>query len=216
MPRSCLLAVFAVCFGLLLQPLAAQDAKIKLPAVGWGSLKGKVTFTGKPPELPSPVAQMKMHEDARCCLAGSAKELINPTWIIDPKTKGLANVVVWLKPPPGQYFPIHDDDKSRKDVVVIDQPHSACVPHGVGPFAEYFDGAKVVRSGQKFIVKNSSTVRHNVRFAGFKNVGINTAMTAGSEMKVELFPEKLPLTFQCDFHKWMSARVAVFDHPYFA
>ena len=217
MLRSSLLVTLALCFGLQpAAPLIAQEAKTKLAASGWGSLKGKVIFKGKPPELPSPIAAMKMHQDARCCLMGSPKELINPTWIIDPKTKGLANVVIWLKPPAGHYFPIHADDKKRKDIVVIDQPHCAFVPHVVGVFAEYFDGDKVVRSGQKFVVKNSSTVRHNVRFAGFKNAGINTAMQAGGELSVELFPEKLPLTFQCDFHKWMSARVAVFDHPYFA
>src|SRR5947209_3295079 len=111
MPRSCLLAMLAICFALRPElPLAAQEARTKLDANGWGSLKGKVIFEGKPPKLPSPVAAMKMHDDARCCLMGSPKELINPTWIIDPKTKGLANVVIWLKPPAGQYFPIHADD----------------------------------------------------------------------------------------------------------
>jgi hypothetical protein len=195
----------------------AQDAKrTEFAATGWGSLKGKVTFEGELPKLPDLVPQMKKHDDARCCLAGGPKELANQTWLIDPKTKALANVVIWLKPPPKQYFPIHADDKVRKDIVSIDQPHCAFVPHVVGHFSHYFDGKKLVKSGQQFVVKNSATVRHNVRFSGFNNAGLNTVIKEGGEMKLELNPEKLPLIFQCDFHKWMSARVAVFDHPYFA
>src|SRR5262245_5947428 len=216
MSRVCMLAALAILAAAALELRGQADKKTEFAATGWGSLKGKVIFEGAIPKLPDLVPQMKEHPDARCCLAGGPKELANPAWVIDPKTKALANIVIWLKPPPKQYFPIHADDKARKDIVAIDQPHCAFVPHVVGHYSHYFDGNKLVKSGQQFIVKNSATVRHNVRFAGFNNAGLNTVIKEGGEMKLELNPEKLPITFQCDFHKWMSARVAVFDHPYFA
>src|SRR5262249_4699131 len=30
----------------------------------------------------------------------------------------------------------------------------------------------------------------------------------------KLNPDSLPVSFNCDFHKWMSAKAWVFDHPY--
>ncbi len=197
---------------------AAQAAKkTELAASGWGSLKGTVHFEGALPKLRDLRAEMQKHADGpKCCLLGDKKEIDDPVWVIDPKTKALANVIIWLRAPSDKYFPIHADDKVRKDTVELDQPHCAFVPHVLAHYPEYYDGNKTVPTGQKFVVKNSATVPHNVRFAGFKNTGFNTTIAPKGSMPVELTPEKLPLTFQCDFHKWMSARVAVFDHPYFA
>ena len=162
---------------------------------------------------------MKDHPDKACCLAKDAKpiEKIDPTWLVDPKTKGVANVMVWLKAPVGTYFPIHDKLKVRKEEVVIDQPHCAYLPRVSGYQPSYFDGAKEVGTGQKLIIRNSATVTHSARaLGGAKNPGWNKTVIAMGEIEVTFVPQPLPITLDCAMHPWMSARVFVFDHPYYA
>jgi hypothetical protein len=197
----------------------AQEARKELQTTGWGVLKGRVVFAGKNlPKVGDLMAQMKKHPDAQCCLAGTAREKADQRWFIDPKTKGVANVVVYLKASKGTYFPIHKEDRVRKDAVEIDQPHCAFVPHVVGVFAEYFDGEKKVRTGQKLKVSNSAVVVHNVRLVGdpLLNPGLSVIVQSKNHQMVELSPQRLPIPIKCDIHPWMSAWVFASDHPYFA
>jgi hypothetical protein len=210
----------ALVFSLSVVPCQAQQKEI-VKAAGWGSLTGKVTFDGDLPPVVSFIPEINKlmnNEDKACCNAAPANQKVKPTWTIDPKTKGVANVAVWIKPPPGMVFPIHKDDQVRKDTVVVDQPFCAFVPHAVALFPEYHDGTKMVATGQKFIVKNSAIVAHNVRgTTQIKyNEPFNINMPSKTEKEFSFKPQPLPITLQCDFHKWMDAYVFVFDHPYYA
>jgi hypothetical protein len=217
MPRSLLLAlVFAVC----VLPCRGQEKEV-LQTTGWGSLSGKVTFDGDLPEVVSLVPEIQKLDnpvDKACCMAAPAKQRVKPNWTIDAKTKGIANVAVWIKPPAGKVFPIHDMDKKRKDTVVLDQPFCSFVPHMVALYPDYHNGKELVPTGQKFIIKNSSIVSHNVRSTvNLKfNEAFNVNQPAKSEREFALKPQPLPITLQCDFHKFMTGYVCVFDHPYFA
>jgi hypothetical protein len=218
--RRILLGATAVAlFGLFHGTSARGQEKQLLATSGWGSLSGKVTLDGQIPEPIDLTPLMMKHADKACCLDPKAKpiEKIDPTWMVDPKTKGIANVVVWIKAPPKTYFPIHDKFKVRKEEVVIDQPHCAFLPRVTVYQPTYFDGAKDVETGQKLIIRNSATVPHNVRATGgAKNPGFNKTVIAKSEIPVTFVPQPLPILLNCDLHTWMSAKVFVFDHPYFA
>ena len=63
-------------------------------------------------------------KDKPHCLKGDTED---PTWIVDPATKGVANAVVYLKfaSPPKYNFA----DTGRGKDVVIDQPFCAFKPH---------------------------------------------------------------------------------------
>jgi hypothetical protein len=204
-------------------------AQEKLKTAGYGSLSGKVTLAGKVPDVVDLVPKMKLHADGpACCLAKDAKaiEKIDQTWVVDPKTKAVKNVVVWVMPPKDTYFEIPFKFKRRKEKIVIDQPHCAFLPRVSLYNPSYFDGKEMVPTGQELIVKNSATVSHNVRAIGSPKVtdGFNRNLPPGTELNVtkdlkgnqELKPQLLPVSIQCDVHTWMAAKLFVFDHPYYA
>jgi hypothetical protein len=200
-----------------------EEKKVLLPTTGWGSLTGKVTL-GKDSKFPAVldlVPAMKA-KDPACCLAAAAKpgEKVDQTWIVDAKTRAIANVVVWIKAPMGNYFPIADQFKKRKDAVVIDQPHCAFLPRVSAINPSYYDGAKDVPTGQPVVIKNSAVCPHNIRALGHpdRNPGFNKTLPPKTELEVtDTFkPQLLPISMMCDIHPWMAAKLFVFDHPYYA
>jgi hypothetical protein len=213
--------VLAAC-GLLVIGSAGHAQQV-LKSTGWGSLSGKVTLD-KNAAIPEPVSlvpKMMMHVDKACCLDPNAKdaEKMDSTWIVDPKTRGVANVVVWLKLPKGTYFPIPDRLKVRKEEIIVDQPHCAFIPHVSAYNPVYFDGDKEVATGQKLIIKNSAVVPHNIRATGsakYGNEGFNKTLPAKTEFSTKFNPQPTPINLNCDLHTWMTGKLFVFDHPYYA
>lgn len=210
-------------FGAAVALLIAHNvqAQTKLETKGWGSLTGKVTLKGDVPAVIDLTPIMGKHNDAKCCLDPKAKpiEKVDPKWIVDPKTKGVANVIVWIKAPKDTYFPTHEKLTKRKDTVTIDQPHCAFLPHvAIHNPVHYDDNGKLVESGQKLLFKNSAAVPHNVRvIANAKfNPSSNESMQPKTEAAKKFNPQPLPIMLQCDIHPWMSARLLVLDHPYYA
>jgi hypothetical protein len=75
--------------------------------------------------------------------------------------------VVWLDPPAGRYFTLTDQEKKRPgEEVLLDQPHCAFIPHVATLFPSFYDGEKQVKTGQKFVVKNSAAFAHTVQSSG--------------------------------------------------
>jgi hypothetical protein len=198
-------------------PGLAQEKKKKLlETTGWGSLSGKVTLEG---DFPAPVplaAAVAGNANAVCCKAAAPRFAEN--WVIDKKTKGIANVFVWIKPPVGTYFPIQAADKVRKNTVTMDQPDCVYEPHAVVLFPEYFDGAKMVPTGQKFVVKNGAKCAHSVRTSPDPKIDIaqNFNLPPDAQRECEFKPQRYPIQIDCAFHGWMNAYVGVYDHPYHA
>jgi hypothetical protein len=130
-----------------------------LVSSGWAKLKGKVTYDGDPPEVGDFRDSMAGNKDKEYCLKADTED---PTWIVG-EDKGVANVVVWVRPPKGKYFPIPDELKKRSDVVKMDQPYCAFKPHGVVLFPSYWDprSASQQPTGQVFKILNSASIAHN-------------------------------------------------------
>src|ERR1700737_4294583 len=77
--------------------------------------------------------------------------------------------------------------------------------------------ALAMQEGQTLVVKNSASIAHNVNWQGLLNGGGNQLLPPNSEHEItDLVADKLPLLVKCNIHPWMSARVGVFAHPYFA
>ena len=181
-----------------------------------GVIRGRVVLEGEMPPM-AIIESMAKHSDHQGCLAGEDFEKIDQRWIIG-KERGVANVVVSIKPPSGKYFALRDEDKKRTDQVSIDQPHCAFVPHVQATFPMYWDGKELQLSGQEFVVKNSARFNHNTSWKGdpLKSGGGNRTLNSGQELPIKLVPESNPIQISCDIHPWMNARVWAFDHPYFA
>jgi hypothetical protein len=74
-----------------------------------------------------------------------------------------------------------------------------------------------MRTGQSLVASNSDPFLHTVRAQPQQNPPFSIAQPTverGTPLKTPQAPEVFKI--QCDVHRWMSAWVAVFDHPYFA
>jgi len=185
-------------------PAAADDK------AGWATLKGKIVYpAGKPvPER----KKLDVSQDKAHCL--SKGELLDESLIVNPKNKGIKNVVVWLRPddknpkaklPADKIFPA---DKNRKPAtVVIDQP--CCM---------FVNRVTVARVGDQIVAKNPAPVAHNFFWTSANNGEFNVTIPKESEWKMPepLKAESSPIQFKCTIHPWMAGYVRVFDNPYYA
>jgi hypothetical protein len=190
-----------------------------------GTLKGKVTYDGTPPTPDDLTGQMeaKAEPDKSHCLKGDRKGQL---WIVGAD-KGVANVVVWLRAPEGKFFDVPAAERNRTDTVTVDQPFCQFIPHvqAINPSDYDPSTKKQKKTGQTFKILNSAPINHNTAWKGnpLFNSGVNQIINPKKEMDVVAAPcspskaggEDL-LSVNCDIHKWMTAKVAVFDHPYYA
>jgi hypothetical protein len=212
-------------------PPAKRGPKEPLQSKGTGTLKGKVTFAGDPPQVQDLEAQMKEKlakspKDLEICL----KDKQNPSWVTGADN-GVANVVVWVKPAdPNKFFKVPQEliDKVKDKQVVMEQPGCAFIPHVMTLFPTYYDPAakdprdKQVKTGQTFRVTNTAPFLHNTNTSASRLSGGNQNKALGPGSHEDLFfrpgynGEEEKVTFSCNVHPWMSAYAWAFDHPYAA
>jgi hypothetical protein len=196
------------------QPPGGTGKPKAVEAKDFATIKGKVTYDGDPPN-PGTVTDredFKKNEDKEKCEA-NPDDLKGQAWKVSAD-KGVANVVVWVRPPQGTYFPVPKNVTWNKNAT-IDQPFCAFHPHVLVLFPADAEGNK---SGQTFTVLNSSKdITHNTKWAGGpKNPGDNKNIPPGGKIPVELQVDRVPVKIQCDRHKWMDAFAWVLDSPYAA
>jgi len=196
---------------------AAVKLREEAERLRWGRLEGRVVWNGDLPKVVSLQETIRRHVDAEHILKAPKDLLFDPTWRIDSKTKGVANVAVYLKRPAGGLMPIHTDDKIRKQSVVIDAPFCVFEPHTVALYPAWYDGKDHGKTGQTFIIKNSSAVTQAPRIIGLPtyNEVSQFSLPPSKEKQHDLNSQPLPVSMQ-GFHVWMQAYVWVFDHPYYA
>jgi plastocyanin len=183
---------------------AALIAAGAVRADGWGTIKGQVVFAGdKVPER----APFKVDKDQNECLKNGP--LLDDRLIINPKNKGVRWAAVYLMSAEKDGFkkpiPIHPSLKEiKKKVVEVDQPCCLFEPHVLA-----------VREGQTLVFKNSAMISHNVKVDPVPS--LNQIVPPGKELKIEdLKARNLPLQIACNIHPWMTGKVFVLAHPYFA
>jgi hypothetical protein len=140
--------------------------------------------------------------------------------LADAKDKGLGNVVVFLQPPNGRFFPIRAEDKKRTDAVTLRQANLDFVPHVFVLYPSYYDGAVKDHkpSGQRFIVKNDDERVHSFKFLHY-----NIYLPPGGQRPEEgkrpfdlIASSEAPITFECSFDPPRRAFAWALDHPYAA
>jgi hypothetical protein len=179
---------------------AADDA----PA-GWGTLAGRVVWAGGDPPERAPI---KVDKDPAECLRRGP--LLDERYVVDPKTKGVRWVMVWLVDPanPKKALPTHPSLKEPRDKdVVMDQPCCQFEPRVV-----------CLREGQELVGRNSGGVSHNMNIAGgLKNPNVNFILAPGGDRKVSGWAASdAVVPVSCNIHPWMRGWIRVFNHPYFA
>ena len=193
--------------GLALVSAGVVTARAQGP-VAWATIKGQVVL---PAGVAVPV-RPPLPANAAGCPKGP---ILDETVSVSAKTRGVKNVVVWLRPnnqnPKGAAFAaneIHPADAKRKPQdVVIDQPCCMFEPHVVA-----------ARVGDTVVVKNSAPIVHNFFWVSDQNGNFNPNIAANGQFRfpMALVREPSPIPFSCTIHPWMKGYLRVFDHPYYA
>ncbi len=157
------------------------------PAVpaGRGAIRGTVRYAG-PPVVANVIG-------GECC--PGAEPARDESVLVGPDL-GLANVVVWIKDGPN----IAGEPPLDR---VLTQKNCQYIPHVLA-----------LRTNQVLNVTSHDPVPHNVHVEANLNPAENFAelQNASHALRFTL-PETI--RFKCDVHPWMTAYVAVFDHPCF-
>ncbi len=169
----------------------------------YGSLFGEFVLDGDFPKLSPLVAKgdPQVRDPAIC----AAADIPDDSLIVDPKTKGIANVFVYLL----KAQKVHPKLKeSAAKEVVFDQQGCRFTPH-----------ALLVRTDQLVRVKSNDSCAHNTKTEPTRNQSVNLFLTANDRTGLEIknkLPEPKPIEVHCSVHPWMKAQWLILDHPYAA
>lgn len=177
------------------------------------TIKGQVKWNGDKAPAAVPVNFNGNKDAGECCKAVKMATLDSTEFLVDSKTLGLKNVVVFLRP--------DDTDKAKTfplDQVKPELMKPKSVQHVIDqPKCQFEPRVLAARAGDTLVIKNSAAIAHNINYAGDPE-SINVLIPAGGEHKLKspLDASRLPYSFKCDLHGWMTGRIRVFDHPYYA
>jgi hypothetical protein len=187
----------------LIAAAAALVAAVLSPGVRaqeWGDLEGQFIYKGTPP------TPAKITPDKDVAVCGKHK-LVSEQVIVDPQSKGISGVVVYLFTTAGQKVSIHPDlAKPPAEGVLVDNKNCRFAPH-----------VSAVRTGQKLLIGNGDPVGHNTKAELFANPSFNEIIPSGGKVeKTFSSAETTPIKLECSIHPWMNGYVLVRDNPYFA
>lgn len=172
------------------------------PAQELGKITGTFVLEGKVPELEPRVKAGESVKDGAICAANPVPNL---SLVVDPKTKGIKNVFIWID----DFDPDNIPEKLAKPknpTVVVDQKGCMFKPHAI-----------VARTGQTLVMLNGDPVAHNIHISAIRGDSINYLVAANDRkgVKEELTEgDILPVPVKCDIHPWMRANFLVLEHPY--
>jgi len=147
---------------------------------GWATLKGRFVFAGVPGEAKALVAD----KDTEVC--GKAAKLFDRSLLVDASSKGLANVVVFVRKSSRVKNPVPDTQ------LVFDQKN-----------CEFLSPVFAARVGQPVDVRNSDPIGHNTNVAG---TSFNQLIPAGGATVYKPDAETgMPTMVTCNIHPWMKA-----------
>ncbi len=173
-------------------------------AADWGTLSGQIVLDGAVPD--AKVLVRKGDSTVRDAAVCAKEDLLDQSLVVDPASKGIANVVIYLTKAPKS---IHPDLKAGKTATVeFDNQTCLFVPRVIA-----------VQTGQPIKVLNTDAVAHNVHTYSTKNTAVNFLVQPGNKTGVPLKgteQERVPFKVTCDIHPWMLGHWMVCDHPYFA
>tara|TARA_B100000029_G_scaffold464152_1_gene497939 strand:- start:4165 stop:4992 length:828 start_codon:yes stop_codon:yes gene_type:complete len=208
--RSLLLLTLCVALVSASAPAAKEAPKksTKAPLLndaGHGSVSGQFLLDGA---VPAPKILVKKGDpEAKDGAVCAAVDLTSDELVIDPKTKGIQHIFVYIRKV--DKTKIHPKLKaSSKKEVVFDQKGCRFTPHSL-----------LVRTDQEVVVKSADACAHNTHTYPIRNKADNFTINANNRTGIKFaYPvaEFLPTTVKCDIHPWMKAYWLILDHPYMA
>ncbi|MEQ9406188.1 MAG: hypothetical protein RIK87_00620 [Fuerstiella sp.] len=168
-----------------------------LAAAEWGNLSGRIVYTGTIPK----VELLEITRDEEVC---GQHQLVDESLVVNPKDRGLQNVVVWLSSK--KTVPVHPSFAENTKPAKLDNHNCRFVPRIV-----------TLRTGQMLLSTNSDPVAHNVAVYGRRNTPFSEVIPNDSPLKKTFSREELvPIRVDCSIHAWMRAYLMITEHPYAA
>jgi hypothetical protein len=179
----------------------SEDAAAPATAAsGFGTIKGKVVFTGTLPSL-GPLFAKGSSMKEPICVKDSA--IPNETLVLG-EGNGVANVFIFMaKAPEGVSVPA-----VPAGPVIFDQHNCRFLPH-----------ALLTRTNEAMKVLNSDPVLHNTHTHAKRNNDFNVPIPGPNKTGIDFEykkPEAEPVEVTCDIHSWMRAYHLPLDHPWAA
>ncbi len=163
----------------------------------FGTLKGRFVYDGEAPQA----KPLIVDKDPIFC---GKQKLFDETLIVDPKTRGIANIVIELlaeKPPKHANW-----DKLIAQPLELKQENCRYEPH-----------ICLVLTQQELNIVNRDDIGHNPKIDVLGNRPNSDLIPAGRNIQKRFqLPERLPVSISCSIHPWMKGYIVVHDHPYVA
>jgi hypothetical protein len=176
---------------LVILAVAAVAGVLPLTAA---DLTGKITLKGTPP----PEKTIDPLNNDPTCGKLHKEPVKTRLWVVG-QDNGLANVFVYVK----SGAPASEPKGAEPEI-----NQTGCL------YEPYVSGVMV---NQKFKIKNSDAVLHNVHATPTENAEFNFAQPVQGQVSEKSFSKpEVMVRFKCDVHPWMFAYVGVVDNPYFA
>jgi len=183
---------FAACFS----PAFSEE--------GVGTISGRIVLEGS---VPTPRVLIDRRKSEKFAACSAAEALFSEELIVDRKSKGIANVFVYLISAPK---PNRSDNKtsakaSKPPELIVYQKQCRYIPR-----------ALIVRTGQTVKVESrDKLISYSPHVHPLKNEvqGFILPPPGPPTFRFEE-PEVIPISVRCAIHPWMKGYWLVLDHPY--
>ncbi len=167
----------------------------------FGDLVGQIVYDG---EAPAPAA-INVTKDQDYC---GPHMLVNEELLVDPETKGIANVVIFINSKVDDKA-IHPDvlkahaEEAAK--MKLDNVNCRFEPH-VLPL--WF-------TKQELELHNTDKIGHNSNLAPIGDKAVNPLLAEGASLAYSFKKkQRAPVPVTCNIHPWMKGYIVVRDNPY--
>jgi hypothetical protein len=163
----------------------------------WGNLTGKFVYDG--PELTQ--ARLAITKDEQVC---GKHDLKDESLVVDPSSKGLKNVVIFLADKKAAIYP--DFEETASDKIKFDNDHCRFEPH-ILP----------LRTSQTLEIHNSDPLAHNSNLTPLGDRPFNNLISENNAVSYQFSKQQnQPVMVTCSIHPWMKGYVFPRDNPYVA
>lgn len=171
--------------------LAADEAQ-------WGDLTGRIVLADPAPPRPSPIRIVK---DVQVC-----GDIPNENLLIDPDTRGIADVIVRLRANKDTAPQVHPSyHNASRDVTLA---YVGCRLH---------PRITLLRTSQNLVIHNRDPVGHCALIQTIVNPGYNSIIHSLESRTLRFAKaEHHPIQVGCSVHPWCTATLVIQEHPYMA
>ena len=181
----------------------------------WVAVSGRVLFP-RDRAIPKPRVVAEGTIKDRAFFAG---EVVEGDLCIDPVTRGIADVMVWLRPDTPDVRDSFPRDRIHPRLAKL-PPMERVIETGRDGFRPRVTAARI---GDRLVFNNPNPIPFNVHYhpvaavEGEVSGELNVLLPAGKRLESKPVPIlKGPANIEDRIHHWMRGFVLAFDHPYVA